>query len=148
STLGAVGLVALVALHRYTPTFFVPGEGGTPVRQLVLGSSAGMFAVTAFLTLARMEWSAFAYWYALALLAIAVGLLGVLLQTTIGGLVAWVGRIAMYLGGAYMLIAAFASVREVNVWGNPLQESLRQANARFAEVLESISDGFIATDAR
>ncbi len=148
SALGAVGLVPLVALHGYTPTFFVPGEGGTLLRQFVLGSSMGMFLLTALLTASQRKASTFLYWYALALVAIAVGLLGILLQSTIGGLLPWAGRAAMYLSGVYMLLAALASVRESNIWGIPLVESLRQANARLADVFENISDGFVGVDAQ
>jgi PAS domain S-box-containing protein len=145
---GAVGVIALLALHGYTPAFFVPGEGGTLLRQLVLSSAIGMFLLTALLTGRQGPSSAFTDWYALALIAIAVGLLGILLQSTIGGLLPWVGRTALYLGGVYMLLAALASVREAKIWGIPLEESLRQATSRLAQVFESISDGFVAVDAR
>ena len=46
-TLGVLALVALAALHGYTPIFFVQGAGGTPVRQFVLGSAIAMFLFTA-----------------------------------------------------------------------------------------------------
>jgi hypothetical protein len=42
SGLGAVGVLALLARDEYTPTFFVPGEGGTLLRQCMLGSSTGV----------------------------------------------------------------------------------------------------------
>jgi PAS domain S-box-containing protein len=147
SAVGAVGLIALLALHGYAPIFFVPGEGGSLPRQLVLGSSIGMFLLTALLTGNQRPSSAFTYWYALALIAIAIGLLGILPQSIIGGLLPWVGRTALYVGGVYMLVAALAAVREAKIWGIPLEESLRQATARLAEVFESISDGFVAVDA-
>jgi PAS domain S-box-containing protein len=147
SAAGAVGLIAILALDGYTPTFFVPGAGGSLLRQLVLGSSIGMFLLTALLTGVQRPASAFTYWYALALIAIAVGLFGILLQSTISGLLPWAGRAALYVGGVYMLIAALASVREAKIWGVPLEESLRQATSRLVEVFESISDGFVAVDA-
>ena len=37
TALGVVGLVAVAAVRDWTPTFFVQGLGGTPLRQLVLG---------------------------------------------------------------------------------------------------------------
>jgi PAS domain S-box-containing protein len=144
---GAVGLVALLALHGYAPAFFVPGEGGSLLRQTVVGSSIGMFLLTALLMGSQRQSFAFTYWYRLALIAIAVGLLGLLLQSTIGGLLSWVGRAALYVGGIYMLVAALASAREAKIWGVPLEESLRQATAKLADVIESISDGFISVDA-
>ena len=78
---GAVGLVALSARQGWIPVFFIQGQGGTPLRQLVLLSAMVIFALTAALlrTTSRRPLSAFAYWYALALTLIAVGLGGVML---------------------------------------------------------------------
>ena len=84
-TLGVLGLVTLVALHGYTPTFFVQGTGGTPVRQFVLGSAIAMFLFTAGLLsgASRRPLSAFLYWYTLALGLIAVGLLGIMIESVL-----------------------------------------------------------------
>ena len=126
---GAVGLVALAAHAGWIPTFFVQGQGGTPLRQLVLISAVVMFALTASLLSAtsRRPLSAFAYWYALALTLIVVGLCGVMLQSFLGSILGWMGRAAQLLGGLYMLIAAVASVRESHVWGISLEEALRRS---------------------
>jgi hypothetical protein len=45
----AVALVTIAAVERATPAFFVQGQGGTPLRQLVLGSAVAMFALAALL---------------------------------------------------------------------------------------------------
>ena len=119
--LGCVGLVTLSALAGWTPTFFVQGQGGTPLRHLVLGSATAMFVLTAVLLkgASRRPLSAFLYWYTLALGLIAVGLFGIMIESVHAGPLSWTGRTAQFLGGAYMLIAAIASVRESRVWGIP-----------------------------
>jgi len=142
---GVVALVTLLALAGWIPTFFVEERGGTPVRQAVLLSAIAMFALTAFLLGAtkRKPMSAFAYWYALALLLIAAGLFGVALQSYHASVLGWTGRATQALGGLYMLIAAVASVRESRVWGISLEGALQDANEDLraqAEQLQTLND--------
>jgi len=133
AALGAVALVALLALAGWLPTFFVQGQGGTMVREMVLGSAVAMFAFTAILlwTGSRGAVSAFTQWYVLALALIAVGLFGVMVQASTGTLVGWTGRAAQFLGGAYMLVAAFASRREPGLPGIPLAQAMIEARYRY-----------------
>ena len=148
-TLGAVGLVALATLAGRFPTFFVQGQGGTPVRQLVLGSAIVMFVFTAaLLGLAnRRSMSAFAYWYSLALGLTAAGLFGVMLEPVHGSVLSWTGRATQYLGGAYMLVAAIASARESREWGIPLEAVLSDARQRLDVLFESAADGVVVHEA-
>ena len=127
--LAAVGLVAMAAHAGWMPIFFVQGHGGTPLRQVVLASAIAMFIITASLLWAgsRKSFSRFAYWYAIALALIAVGLFGVMMQPSAGSLLGWTGRAAQFLSGVYMLIAAIASVRESRAWEIPLEDALRQS---------------------
>ncbi len=46
---GGVGLVTLSGVARWTPIFFVQGQGGTLVRFFVLGSAVAMFVLSAVL---------------------------------------------------------------------------------------------------
>jgi PAS domain S-box-containing protein len=141
--LGAVGLIAVAAHGLWMPVFFVQGQGGTPLRQVVLASGIAMFALTAVLLgRASRPLSAFRYWYALALVLIAVGLFGVLMQPSVGSLVGWTGRAAQYLGGVYMLIAAVASIKESRVWGISLEEALRKSEERYHALFRHMSEGF------
>ncbi len=142
---GAVTLVTLLALAGWIPTFFVQERGGTPVRQAVLSSAIAMFALTALLlgVTRHQPTSTFGYWYALALLLIAVGLLGVALQSYHAGILGWTGRGSQALGGLYMLIAAAVCVRESRVWGISLEEALQDANGSLrvqAEQLQTLND--------
>jgi PAS domain S-box-containing protein len=147
---GAVGLVALAAYAGWIPTFFVQGQGGTPLRHLVLISAVVMFALTASLLSAtsRRPLSAFAHWYALALTLIVVGLCGVVLQSVRGSILGWTGRAAQLLGGLYMLIAAVASVRESHVWGISLETALREERDFSAAVLGTAGALVVVFDAQ
>ncbi len=142
---GAVVLVTLLALAGWIPTFFIEERGGTPVRQVVLFSAIVMFALTAFLlgVARRQHLSAFAYWYTLALLLIAAGLLGVALQSYHASILGWTGRATQALGGLYMLIAAVASVRESRVWGISLEGALRESEERYRTLFDTAPDAIV-----
>jgi PAS domain S-box-containing protein len=112
--LGLLWLVTHAARAGWLPVYFVPGHGGTPVRYGVLISAITMFVLAAGLLYAgrREVRSAFTSWYAWALLLLAVGLFGVMIQLSLGSLVNWLGRTAQWLGGVYLLAAAVTALRE------------------------------------
>ena len=111
--LGALWLVTQAALAAWLPVFFIPGHGGTPVRYCVLISAIAMFVLSACLLLASQRGThlPFTSWYALALLLLAVGLFGVMIQLSLGSVVNWLGRTAQWLAGVYLLLAAVAALR-------------------------------------
>jgi PAS domain S-box-containing protein len=124
-------LLAGAALGRLTPVFFVQGHGGTLVREVVLGAAALSFGIAgALLGTSRSTPSRFRRFYALALGLLAVGLAGVLVQPSFGGLLGWTARGTQYLGGAYMLIAAVAAVRDMKGWALSLEAGLQDAESR------------------
>ena len=111
--LAGAAFFAFAALQRWTPVFFVQDQGATPERQFVLGST--IFAILLTLSLLRREISLrspFLDWFALALMLLAIGCIGIMLQTTVGGVLGWVSRSARYCGGAYMLVAAYVAFRD------------------------------------
>jgi PAS domain S-box-containing protein len=110
---GALWLVTRAALANWLPVFFIPGQGGTLVRYCVLISAITMFVLSAGLLLAgqREARAPFTSWYALALLLLAVGLFGVMIQLSLGSVVNWLGRTAQWLGGLYLFLAAAAALR-------------------------------------
>ena len=114
AALGAVWLVTHAALAGRLPVFFIPGQGGTPARYCVLVSAIAAFVLSAgFLLAGRREArTPFTTWYASALLLLAVGLFGVMIQLSLGSVVNWLGRTAQWLGGVYLLLAAVAALRE------------------------------------
>ncbi len=119
--LGAYALALVVAafmvfvtLQEWTPVFFVQGKGASPERQVVLGST--IFAILQTLLLlrggAKLRRSSFLDWFVLALLLLVIGYAGIMLQTIVGGVLGWVSRAAQYLGGGYMLVAAYVAFRD------------------------------------
>jgi PAS domain S-box-containing protein len=142
-TLGMV--VVLESLSGGIPTFFIQGEGGTPLRQIVLGSAIAMFVLTAILLKGkpRGTLSGFQDWYALALLLIAVGLFGVMIQSAVGSALGWTGRIAQNLGSAYLLAAAVVGLRETRDRGHPLKIALGEAKQRFENLVNLAADGIV-----
>ena len=118
-------LITVTTLLGLTPIFFLPDQGGTLTRQVVLGSAILMFLLAAILlqAIARRDGVPFARWYSLALLLFAAGLFAVFLQKTNGSLLGWMGRVAQYVGGLYMLAAVF---RRGGEEARPVMFSLKQ----------------------
>jgi PAS domain S-box-containing protein len=102
-----VSILALLAFRGNLPVFFDPLTGPSPLRQLVLGAAISLFAVTglAFLEIYLVTKTNFAYWYGLALWLIAIGLVCVLLQHSVGSALGWAGRGAQYVGCLYFIFA-------------------------------------------
>ncbi|MCX5684584.1 MAG: PAS domain S-box protein [Planctomycetota bacterium] len=144
AVVGAVGLLTVATAAGWLPPFFVQGQGGTPLRQFILGSAVLLFAVTAALLVLsrRRSGSGFTRWYAMALALVSVGLFGILLERVHGGALSWTGRSAQFLSGVYMLAAAICAVRESRVWGIPLEAALRKSEQRYQELFNSMSEGF------
>ena len=132
--LGALGLVTWAAMAHWLPVFFIPGQGGTTVRYCVLISAIAMFVLSAVLLHAgqRAARPPFTSWYSLALLLLAVGLFGIMIQLSLWSVVNWLSRTAQWLGGFYLLLAAIAALRESNLPLLPLGEKSRPALYRDA----------------
>lgn len=109
-----VTLMFIFSLQNVTPAFFVPGEGGTLLRQIILSSATALFAVSGLVLLAVYFRSrtVFLYWFSLGLLLVAAGLLAIGFQKNIGDPINWLGRGAQYVGGIYFLIGIATTLRE------------------------------------
>jgi diguanylate cyclase (GGDEF)-like protein/PAS domain S-box-containing protein len=145
---GALAMVVIVVLATLSggiPAFFIQGEGGTTLRQIVLGSAIGLFVWAAIILKGdrRETSSLFQYGYALGLLLIAVGLFGVMIMTVVGSALSWTGRIAQCLGSFYLLVAAVVGVRETRTWSHPLEVALGEARQRFEELFNLAGDGIV-----
>jgi PAS domain S-box-containing protein len=132
--LGALWWVAQAALSGWMPVFFIPGHGGTLVRYCVLISAIAMFVLSSGVLHAsqRKALLPFTSWYALALLLLAVGLFGVMIQLSLGSAVNWLSRTAQWLGGLYLLFAAIASLRESKLPLLPPEKESHPAYYRYA----------------
>lgn len=135
SFLLAVGLIALVAyaaLAGWLPAFHVAGQGATAARGFVLGSAIAMFVLTAVLLHGgRVRLSPFRAWYALALILLAIGLLGIMLQPGAGTVLGWTGRAAQYLASIYMFVAVITALRESGLQGITLGRKLTVIRQRY-----------------
>lgn len=105
------GLV-LATLAGVVPPFFVPGQGATTVRKLVLFSTAAMLGVTGILFAAQQQTRprGFTFWYGQALLFFAAGVIALVLSVP-GTLLGWTGRITLAVGSVLMLIGVLKSLR-------------------------------------
>ncbi len=148
AALCVVALVAIAAGAELLPQFFVPGEGGTPLRYAVLGSAALMFALSAALLVRDRAYAptSFAQWYAIGLFIIAIGMSAVMLQTYPRNPMAWVGRIAQVVGTAYMLAAVVVATRNARAMGLPVAIALHEAEKRFDDLIEMAGDGIVVAD--
>jgi PAS domain S-box-containing protein len=109
-----VTLMFIFSLQNATPVFFVTGEGGTLLRQIILRSASALFAVSGLVTLAvyLRSRTVFLYWFSLGLLLVAAGLLSVSFQKTLGDPINWLGRGSQYVAGIYFLIGIATTLRE------------------------------------
>jgi PAS domain-containing protein len=73
-------------------------------------------------------------------LLIATGLFGVQIEPSVNTVLDWLCRVAQYLGGIYMLVAAIMAVRESGVWELSLEKALRESEERF-RVAQKLSPG-------
>jgi PAS domain S-box-containing protein len=103
--------------ENFLPTFFIQGQGPTLLRQIILGIATFSFLVSGFLfiILYKNSRSLFLYWYAAALFLISIGLGCVFIQKSFGGSIGWLGRIAQYTGGLYLIISILSGAKEVGV---------------------------------
>jgi len=118
---GALVLAALIIwapIAGVTPLFFVQGQGGMLVREMVLIASVGLFAWVAWqmAMVSHGNPSSMYYWYGLGLGLVATGLTGVGLLTVQGGVLGWTNRLTQYLGSAYLFVAACMAARETGSW--------------------------------
>ncbi len=109
-----VVLMLVLSAQDITPAFFAVGKGGTLLREIVLDTAAGLFAISGFMLLGIYFRSlkAFLYWFGLGLLLISFGLVTVSYVETTGDAMTWLGRGAQYLAGIYFLIGIVAAIRE------------------------------------
>ncbi len=137
----AMGEYLLAALvHSDTmPVFFIEARGATALNKLVLWASAAMFGASSviFLDRYRRDRTPFAHWYGLGLALIAMGLIGVSMQSRLGSPLNWASRFSQYLGGVYMLVAVLATARSQGRWQISLEAALHEVEERYKSLDDS-----------
>lgn len=135
ASIGVTLLVAWLAMRGQVPPFFVQGEGGTPLRQLVLGSAVALFAAAGVLLLRRPTTAAtlgFRRWYACGLFLIALGLAAVWLQTVTHSLLGWTGILSQCVGALYLMAAALIASPDGRGWAIPFSKAPQSLALRYA----------------
>ena len=144
-SLGVMILLAIGALDGFIPQFFIPGEGATPLRQVVVIASALQFMVSSLLFAGsyRKSGTRFLKWFSMGLGLIAIGLVGVIPQTHLGSPVNWAARLAQYLGGVYILYALFTVFSQFRSWGIPVGKALYELERRHRSLVELSPDAIL-----
>ncbi|CAG0984391.1 two-component system, cell cycle sensor histidine kinase and response regulator CckA [Methanosarcinales archaeon] len=145
-------LLMIVSFQGITPPFFIQGTGPTPLRQVVLGTAAVLFAISAFLFMRlyfRLK-EIYLYWYSLALMLVSINLSAALFVTTVGSLFSWAVRLPLYLGGIYFLNAIFIARRTAHTRGTSIEEAVanffREPEENFRVLVETANDAIVSFD--
>ena len=120
--------VSLLAMRGSFPTFWVPGQGPTLIRQMVLTVAGIAFAVSAILLIAlhaqtRMM---FLSLYANGLFLTAIGLGIILNRSSVDSVFSWTGMASQYVGSLYFIGAMLAGRRETRIHGTSLPDYLSE----------------------
>ena len=105
------GIMALLTLYEVLPSFFINGVGVTVVDQVVYATIVALFSVSSILFLRQYlkSKSSVLYWYTLALIIDAIGSFGLTFQVRFSDIVVWTGRVGIYVGTIYFLIALLST---------------------------------------
>jgi PAS domain S-box-containing protein len=146
-----IAMLSWVALSGLTPPFVIQG-GFSMIRQIILGLGTLFFFIAAVFygILNRRSRSDFIYWYSLGLGMFSIGILGILIQPSLGSILGWTGRSAQFLSGAYFVIAAIVIVREARIKRMGIHELIaefsKQSRVNFELLVNAASDAIIAVD--
>jgi PAS domain S-box-containing protein len=137
-------LIVKIILLGWMPLFFVQGIGPTMLRQFVLGTSILLLLISGIYlySLYYRTRIYFLYWYALGLILIAEGLLGVMLSKNVGGIIGWTGRLAQYTGGIFLLVAVYDTLKERPLH-DVLSDVFKKPQELYISLFENSLDGII-----
>jgi PAS domain S-box-containing protein len=144
--------ITTISVQGFLPPFFIQGEGGTTIRHIVLGLTAFLFWAASFMILKQYfrTNSIFIYWYGLGLLLISLGIMGILLENSMGTPLSWLGRGAQLMGGVYLIIATMVVVKEARTRNIAADEALSSffslKKSNLEQLLKNVSDAIIITD--
>jgi hypothetical protein len=101
-----VASLSVVAFLGALPPFLIQGAGTTAIAKGLLATAIAAFGLSSLLIAVASSRTEILLWYSCALAMTAVGLVGVLLSDWIfETVVFWVGRIALCLGGAFLVLS-------------------------------------------
>ncbi len=146
-------------------TPFVLVNGFSIVRQIVIGTGAALFLITALIyygTSLKTN-SSFIYWYSLSLGSFAAGIVGILLQPSVGSVLGWAGRSLQYLSGVYLAVTALALRQEAGIKAkkngisttgsmitllSDTQARLKETEEKYTELVPTAPSGIYELDFR
>ena len=104
--------LSLADVYGFVPVFFVQGIGPTAIRQVVLSNALTFFALSSvlFYLLYRKRREELFFWFSVSSAFVAIGLLAIFFQQSVGSPIGWTGRIAQY-AGASLTLAAVITLR-------------------------------------
>jgi hypothetical protein len=107
-----VAAILIVETHSL-PAFFIRGTGPTLFREELLGGATILYAYSSVVLMRNhlMSHESVLYWFSLGLTSITVGFLSAFLGKVPGGPFSWLGRIAVAVGGIYLLVAIKAAFK-------------------------------------
>jgi len=148
SYLGALAFMALLtagALGGVLPKYYVPSQGGTTFRSVVLGLAIAGFltACVLFGFLYRGRRTRFLLYCCAGLAMIGIGLWTVLFGGVPGSPLNWLGRSGQYLGAAYLTLAILSAERGRGPWLLPLERALRESESRYQSLVDRSPDAIV-----
>jgi PAS domain S-box-containing protein len=154
-----ITLIVILTTSGKTPVFYIEHEGGTRLRYIVLIISTLLFIFTAIILRASSKFLHLSsiYWYSIALGLLSIGFMAIMLQNRMGDFLNWTGRSAQFLGGLYIIIAAFTLVKETNAWERSIEfdlnskrqlaeNALRYKEERYRQIVELAGEAIVITD--
>ena len=153
---GSVVIVVVIAILsnlQLLPQFFIPGQGGTILRNIVLTFGMMLFAGSALLSLFiySRNREAFLYIYGLGLALVTLGQFAYLNTFSFGDAMAWLGRVGQWLGAIYFLIASIIVLRRTRLEAEPGQV-LERFFPAFSEgyrlLIQASADAVIGADGK
>jgi PAS domain S-box-containing protein len=142
-----MALLTMSAVLGFTHKFYIVGQGGTTLRQVILGLAVFGFlgASGGFGNLFRRSRTRFILFCCAGLAMIGVGLGTVLVGGAVGSPLVWLGRSGQYLGGLYLIIAVAGAGRARGPWLLPLERALRETEDRYQALVEFSPDAIVVT---
>ena len=146
----AVGAVLTAeTVLKVIPPVFVPGEGPTSIRQVILAVSVTLLAASALLmrTVYAEKRTGFLLYSVNALMLIGAGLIGIATGMP-GSPLNWLGRAAQYLGYVYLVAASVSALGEVRSRGTTVERELaaffRRSETHYRTLIEMAADPILA----
>ncbi len=146
--------VIYASYNGVTPVYIVQGEGPTLFGRVVLGVAISLFAVSAVMAAQNYAKTGlkFVSYYSTGLSLIAIGLLGVFLQKSVGSPIGWAGRASQYIGCLFIFIGDFEFWRMKLNFDLSFQSALEnvfiESRSHYRALIEGAPIGIIATDKR